>query len=225
MAMKTQLGIWRDKSPIRLTRFFGLFVACGVLFANLPCVHAELLSYDNGAYGTALDVGMNAAVKFTNSYTGFKMKIESVSVYGNRKTTGDLDVCLWLDAGGGTPGSIPLASLSGEYLKVKGWQVFDFSSFGIEINPGENIFAGFYEAENDSEDTDANAPCDTNATISGRNWYQIDGGAWQQGSPLATTSVGNLMVRLEGSPVPEPGLLALLAMGIVGCATMAWRRR
>jgi hypothetical protein len=234
MAMKTQLGIWHDDSPIRVARFLALFAVCGVLFADLPCARAELLSYDNGVCGSVLDYGMNAAVKFTNESADHKMKIESVSVFGNRQTTGDLDLYLWSEGVGGVPGGV-LASLSGEYLKVKGWQVFDFSSFGIEIEPGASVFAGFHEAKNDPNDIDpnindegANAPYDTDTTTPNHNWFQIGTNAWQPGSPVLTTSVGHLMVRLgssQGTQVPEAGMLALAAMGVAGCAVMVWRRR
>ena len=202
MAMKTQLGIRHDDSRIRVTRFLALFAVCGVLFASLPCAHADLLSYDNGVCGSVLDYGMNVAVKFTNESTDHKMKIESVRVYGNRQTTGDLDLYLWSEGVGDAPGGI-LASLPGEYLKVKGWQAFDFTSFGIEIAPGASIFAGFHEAKNDPDDIDpnindegANAPYDTDTTTStNHNWFQIGANAWQPGSPVLTTPVGHLMVR------------------------------
>jgi hypothetical protein len=221
MAMKMQRGIRHNDSSIRLARFFALFVACGVFFASLPCAHADFLSYDNNVFGSAQDVGMNAAVKFTNTYSKYKMKIESVWVFGNRQTTGDLDLHLWLDAGDGTPGDI-LASLPGEYLKIKGWQAFDFSSLGIEIDPGASIFAGFHEG---TSDYDVNAPYDLGVTTPDRSWYKVgDNGAWQAGAPAG----GNLMVRLsrsQGTQVPEVGMLALAAMGVTGCLMIVRRHR
>jgi hypothetical protein len=214
MMSRTRLGM----------RLSAMLIAGVALFGNLPRANADLLQYAGNTFGSSQDYGMYAAVRFTNPYSSNSMQVDSLWVYGNRQTTGDLDLYLWADAGDG-PGTI-LATLSGEYLLIKGWQKFTLST-PIEIDPGASVFGGLHEAANTSDDWGANAPYDADGATVGRNYHKLtDDTVWTYGSPGGS---GDLMVRLGYSQgefaTPEPGTLALLASVAAGCLLVPRRRR
>ena len=164
-------------------------------------VAADVIQYDTGVLSTSYSDGWGYyfANRFTNDSSS-TLEIEAVLI---RRTPsgGAADVYFWADDNG-SPG----AKLGGpvfEWLDDT-WQSVDVSCLALTLAPGTSIFAGF-EARSTAE-----YPYDNASPGAGRTWWdQWGDGNWAQGGPVGENS--NLMVRME--VVPEPGALAMLALG------------
>jgi hypothetical protein len=214
-----------------LRRSLGYLVVALCMLAGVVCgspLFADtILSYDpTETYGGHAWGQQRIASEMTmpsGSGSSLALQTFSVNVHYTNAATTPITVSVWADSSGQI-GSLLYSK--GVSDVNPGWNNFDISDLGIQLNAGQSVFVGYTASQTDASNIGvgwSQQPAIGKSYETNPFYPDFSSNPWEYFTVSGTPA--DWVTSVTVTPTPEPSTIALLATGALSLTFMAWRRR